>query len=92
MWTKIRGRATRRKWRDSFPTERCERRIIVPRDADTRFSARTLAFIRTKDVEQRYTYTRAFNVGFPTRSKSRQNFAPGVFNSKLREDRGGRIV
>lgn len=33
--------------------------------------------------------TRAYPRCYPTRSKSRQNFAPGVFNSRLREDRRG---
>lgn len=64
---------------------RCGRNVIsFPCFVETRFSARALAFIRTK--EERYTHAS------PTRSKSRQNFAPGVFNSKLRGDRRGRIV
>lgn len=51
---------------------------------ETRFSTRAFAFIRTK--EERYIHAS------PTRSKSRQNFAPGVFNSKLRGDRKGRAL
>ena len=85
-----------------FRGGRCERRIICfPRRRYALFRACTRVYSHKGRSSDTRTYiyiyiymcvytTRVSHVGCPTRSKSRQNFAPGVFNSKLPGDREGR--
>lgn len=66
----------------AFP--RVHSRLFAQRIAQRRYTC-----IHTRMYIRIHT-TRVCHVGCPTRSKSRQNFAPGVFNSKLPGDREGR--